>query len=274
MLAVRAIRCCPVCCVVWLMLVCGVLLPAVPAVAGEQIGVVLMHGEQGAPSRVIGGLGQALVAAGYLVGRPDMCWSARRAYEAEFPDCLSAVDNAIVKLRNLGATSIVVAGFSLGGTAAVVYCADHPGCLGVIAIAPGHDAPVVAADPEIAQSIKHAQELLAAGKGDNTDTFADVSVGPTGPYTSEIATTARIYLSFVGADSRASIHKALAHLTAPLLWIVGADEAKAGGDASAITGQAPANPRSRYVAVMAGPLGTPEASKAAVLAWLRDLGGG
>ena len=76
-----------------------------PARAADKIGIVLMHGEQGAPSRVIDGLGQALEKAGYLVGRPDMCWSTRRAYEATLPECLALIDDAVVKLKNLGASA-------------------------------------------------------------------------------------------------------------------------------------------------------------------------
>src|SRR5271166_1918724 len=60
-----------------------------PSRAAERIGIVLMHGEAGAPGRVIVGLTDALEKAGYLVARPDMCWSARRSYEARFTDCLA-----------------------------------------------------------------------------------------------------------------------------------------------------------------------------------------
>jgi pimeloyl-ACP methyl ester carboxylesterase len=164
----------------------------------DKIGIVFMHGEAGAPGRVIVGLTDALEKAGYLVARPDMCWSARRSYEARFSDCLSTVDEAIVRLTNLGATEIVVGGFGLGGNAAIAYGAGHPGLLGIIAVAPGHDAGKIATLPDIPDSIVQARGLVAAGKGDDQGDFADVNIGPSGPYSAEIATTPTIYLSFLG----------------------------------------------------------------------------
>ena len=168
-----------------LLLSIAVVVVAAPARAADKIGVVLMHGEQGAPGRVIDGLGQALEKAGYLVGRPDMCWSARRAYEAPFPDCLTVIDDAIVKLRNLGASAIVVGGFSLGGNAAIAYGADHGGLLGIFAIAPAHDANEAAQGAEVADNIARARELVANGKGDETASFIDIAFGPAGAYATE-----------------------------------------------------------------------------------------
>jgi hypothetical protein len=86
-----------------------------------------MRGEAGAPGRGIVGLTDALEKAGYLVSRPDMCWLVRRSYEARFTDCLSSVDEAVVRLKNLGAAAIVVGGFGLGGNAAIAYGVSHPG---------------------------------------------------------------------------------------------------------------------------------------------------
>jgi hypothetical protein len=57
-----------------------------PSRAAERIGIVFMHGEAGAPGRVIVGLTDAQEKVGYLVSRPDMCWSARRSYEASFAE--------------------------------------------------------------------------------------------------------------------------------------------------------------------------------------------
>ncbi len=117
---------------------CGTLALCAPSRAADKIGIVFMHGEAGAPGRVIVGLTDALEKAGYLAARPDMCWSARRSYEARFSDCLNTVDGAIVRLTNLGATAIVVGGFGLGGNAAIAYGVRHPGLLGIIAVTPGY----------------------------------------------------------------------------------------------------------------------------------------
>jgi hypothetical protein len=118
----------------------------------DKIGIVFMHGEAGAPGRVIVGLTDALEKAGYLVARPDLCRSARQSCEARFSDCLSMVDETIVWLKNLGATAIIVGGFGLSGNAAIANGARHPGLLGIIAVAPGHDTGKIATRPDIADS--------------------------------------------------------------------------------------------------------------------------
>jgi pimeloyl-ACP methyl ester carboxylesterase len=249
---------------------CATLAFCTPSRAAEKVGIVFMHGEVGAPGRVIVGLTGALEKAGYLVSRPDMCWSARRSYEARFADCLSTVDDAIVKLKNLGATAIVVGGVGLGGNAAIVYGASHPDLLGIIAVAPGHDARKVATRPDIADSIARARNLVAAGKGDEQSDFADVDVGPSGLYSAEIATTPAIYLSFFGPDSEASIPGNAVKLKAPLLWVASEDSGEETGQKD-VFASAPANPLNRFATVSGGSLGAPSASKADVLSWLKEL---
>jgi pimeloyl-ACP methyl ester carboxylesterase len=249
---------------------CATLVFCAPSRAAEKVGIVFMHGEAGAPGRVIVGLTDALEKAGYLVSRPDMCWSARRSYEARFADCLSTVDDAIVRLKNLGATAIVVGGFGLGGNAAIAYGASHSGLLGVIALAPGHDARTIATRPDIANSIARARNLIAAGKGDDEGDFADVDIGPNGLYSAEIATTPAIYLSFFGPDSEASFGN-VARLRAPLLWVAASEDSGEERVEKDIFAVAPANPLNRFATVPGGALGAPSASKADVLAWLKEL---
>ena len=238
--------------------------------AADKIGIVLMHGELGAPGRIIDGLGARLERAGYLVSRPDMCWSARRSYEQEFAACLAVIDSAILKLRNLGATRIVVGGFSLGGAAAIVYGAAHPDLLGVFALAPAHDAQALANVSSMRESVAHAQSLIAQGKGDEPASFADLAIGPSGAYANEIATTPRIYLSFFGAASTVNISRAIVALKLPLLWAASSDDPTQ-ADGAEVFAEARLNTLSRYVKVSASHLTTPDAAGDALLAWLAEL---
>jgi pimeloyl-ACP methyl ester carboxylesterase len=259
---------------VWLfslVLVAGLASASGRAFAGDKIGIVLMHGEQGAPGRVIDGLATTLEKAGYLVGRPDMCWSARRSYEATFAECLATIDGAVVKLKNLGATSVVVGGFSLGGTAAIAYGAAHPGLLGIFALAPAHDARLAAESADVADSVARARQLAADGKGDESTTFADVAFGSRGAYTTEVATTPAIYLTFFGPGSPEDISADAGRLTAPLLWVAGADDPTQSGGPEYAFAKAPANSLNRYVVIASGHQDTPAKSKEAVLGWLKDL---
>ena len=242
-----------------------------PSRAAERIGIVFMHGEAGAPGRVIVGLTDALEKAGYLVSRPDMCWSARRSYEASFSECLSTVDASIIKLKNLGATAIVVGGFGLGGNAAIAYGAGHPGLIGIIAVAPGHDAAKVAARPDIAESIARARDLVAAGKGDEEGDFADVSVGPSGFFRPRSQPRPPSTSASSGPIRGASIAANVAKAAAPLLWVAASDQSGEDAGQREVFASAPANPLNRFVSVGGGPLGAPEAAKADVLAWLKTL---
>src|SRR5205823_14964700 len=47
-------------------------------VSAQTIGVVLMHGNTDSPDGTIALLAAAMEGAGYLVERPEMCWSHRR----------------------------------------------------------------------------------------------------------------------------------------------------------------------------------------------------
>ena len=90
-----------------------------------------MHGKQSTPERMQK-LADALSGAGYLVERPEMCWSERRIYDRPYLDCLADADAAVARLRSGGVSAVVVAGQSLGGNAALAYGARRDGLLGVI----------------------------------------------------------------------------------------------------------------------------------------------
>ena len=47
-------------------------------VSAQTVGVVLMHGNTDSPDGTTALLAAAMEAAGYLVERPEMCWSYRR----------------------------------------------------------------------------------------------------------------------------------------------------------------------------------------------------
>jgi dienelactone hydrolase len=254
----------------WLAIVAALLCLAAPAAqADHTVGIVLMHGMQGSPYRIVDGLAAALTEAGYLLERPEMCWSKSRIYDRAYEDCLREVDDAVAKLRADGATAIIVAGMSLGGNAALAYGASRNGLQGVIALAPAHDPEVVGQLPWPSAAVAKAQAMIADGHGDERTVFADVNGGPTA-----VEATPQIYLSFVGSQSPGKIPVNTAHLKAPLLWVAGTRDPTQNGGPDYAFAKAPPNPMNRYVTVSSDHLGTPDAARAAVLAWLRDLLGG
>jgi len=233
--------------------------------AAGTLGIVLLHGKDGMPNQ-LEGLAAALHNAGYLVEAPQMCWSRRRNYDRPFHDCIAEIDGAVGRLVAGGAGRIAVVGMSLGGSAALAYGALHPNLAGIVALGPGPQPDRLVHRPEIAQSVAQAQALVAAGRGDEKQPFADSNVGRLFSTT----TTAAIYLSFFAPGGPANMTENTERLRVPLLWVSGtADPTQTG--TREIFSRAPVNPYSRYVEVNSDHLGTPNAAAEAVLAWLAGL---
>ena len=165
---------------------------------GETIGVVMMHGKHGTPAQ-LQQLAVIIADAGFLVERPEMCWSAARIYDRTYLECFADIDAAAARLKEHGATAIVVLGMSPGGNAALGFGARRRGLKAVITLAPAHAPEFLSRRPEIAQSIARAQAAAAAGRSDEKATFDDVDLGKI----FSVGTTPAIYLSFFGPDSPA-----------------------------------------------------------------------
>jgi pimeloyl-ACP methyl ester carboxylesterase len=238
-----------------------------PALAADQIGVVLMHGKRSAPEEHLS-LATALADAGFVTDVPEMCWTARRIYDRAYGDCLREIDDAIARLKQKGATAFVVAGHSLGANGALGYGAITKGLRGIIAIAPGHRPEVLSRRAEVAASLATARKLVAAGRGDVPSRFTDFN----GDFAITVAATPNAYLSFVSPDSPAVMPNNAARLTAPLLYVVGTGDPLQRGPAE-IFEKVPPHPLNRYVTVRAGHFDTSAASAPTVVAWLKKLTG-
>ena len=246
--------------------------PPAPAAAGPVVGIVLIHGKSGSPSnQPILNSASLLTNAGYKVDRPEMCWSGQRIYDQAFPDCLSAIDQSIARLKALGATAIVLAGHSLGGTGMLAYGATHPGLMGLIGLAPAGNPNVYRVNQAIGNAVAQAQQLVAAGKGDEKTGFPDVNTGANGQFTFTVTTTPRIYLSFFGPNTQGGMMGNVAKISAPLLWVAGDKDPTQKDEPDAVFAKAAANPMNRFVKVAANHMETPAAAVPAILTWLGDL---
>ena len=182
------------------------MLAAIPVIAApvsaQTIGVVLMHGNTDSPSGNIALLAAAMEGAGYLVERPEICWSYRRRRDRPFLDCLAELEAPIARLTSRGARTIVVAGMSQGGIAALAFGARRPGLAGIIALGPaGAPERQVTVFPQIAQSVAQARAMVAGGHGDERSSFNDLNLRGSFPVT----TTATIYLIFFYRTGRADV---------------------------------------------------------------------
>jgi esterase/lipase len=195
-----------------------------------------------------------------------MCWSAARIYDRTYLECFSDIDTAATRLKARGASAIVVLGMSLGGNAALGFGARRQGLEAIIALAPAHSLRSLRRMPEIARSVARAQAAIATGMGDEKATFDDFNNGRI----FSVSTTPVIYLSFFGPDSPAMMQVNAAHLSAPLLIVSGNNDPTQSNTGN-IFARAPADLRNKHVTVAADHLGTPNASTATVLAWLKAL---
>ena len=232
---------------------------------GETIGIVMMHGKHGTPAQ-LQQLAESVSNAGFLAERPEMCWSAARIYDRTYLECFADIDAAAARLKQHGATAVVVLGMSLGGNAALGFGARRQGLKAIITLAPAHAPELLRRSAEIAESVAKAQTEAATGKSDEETTFDDINLGTIFPVT----TTPTIYLSFFGPGSPAVMSENAAHLTAPLLMVSGTNDATQ-GNADKIFAHVPFDPRNKHVMVEADHMGTPAASAAVVLSWLKML---
>jgi esterase/lipase len=240
------------------------------APASAQTGVVLIHGNTDSPNGTIAQLAAALEGAGYLVERPEMCWSNRRRRDRLLLDCLAELEAPIARLSSRGARGIVVAGMSVGGLGALAFGARRQGLAGIVALAAnGSPERLVLLFPQIAENVAQARAMVVAGRGDERASFTDTNIR--GPF--PVDTTASIYLSFFDPTGPANIPDNVSRLRSPLLWVAGNADRSQTGPSYAFN-RAPVNPLNRYVTVNADHLGTPTAAREAVLLWMGEVSTG
>ncbi len=236
-----------------------------PGAAQTSTGVVLVHGKQGSPEN-LQGLTDAMMAVGYSVDRPEMCWSGRRIYDLPYLDCLRDIDASAKRLRAAGATSIVVAGMSLGGNIALAYGARRDGLIGVIALAPAPAMEFISRRPEIAESVAKAQQMIDLGSGDHRAIFKDVNVGEV----FDVTTTPNIYLTFLSPGLTRYDARQCGAAEAPLLVISGQFD-QTQRSVSYVFARAPSHTLNWHVTLLTNHRGTPAAARDPVMAWLKLL---
>lgn len=231
--------------------------------------VVVLHGKQGAPDRLVADFSAQLRAAGFVVVTPEMPWSGRREFAEGFDAALREIDAAVRDLRVKGAARVVVAGHSLGGNAALAYAARFPGLDGIVCLAPAHTPEQPRQRERFAADITLAREMVASGRGQDAARFHDLNMGKG----FELTVPAQSYLSYNDPQGPAVMPKSAAAIKTalPILWIVGARDPLT-RDKAYVFDLAPAHPLSRYVVIDADHKGTPTAAAGLVVEWLRGLG--
>jgi pimeloyl-ACP methyl ester carboxylesterase len=246
----------------------AVLVAHLATAAGNDLGVVLLHGKGGSPSGHVRELASALQGKGYLVSTPAMPWAENRIYDASFAEAMHEIDREVDSLRQRGAKLVVVAGHSLGANAALGYASSRDSAGGIIALAPAHTPELQGFGKRVGPDVTRARALVAAGRGKEKQRFSDLNQGR--PL--EVAATAEIYLSWFDPDGPAVMPRSAASFKAPtpLLLVVGSQDRTARGK-EYIFDKAPPHPKSRFVSVPADHFEVPSAAIDEVVTWLDSL---
>ena len=144
----------------------------------------------------------------------------------------------------------------------------HDGIAGVIGLA-ASDSIWVRLPYDIQASVDRARDLVAQGKGDAVEPFADLAAGH--PLT--MRTTAANYLSFLAPESQVMLARA-AHLRAPLLMVAGSADPYTGGYQEIAFRRIPVYALNRLVTVSADHSHVPNVAEGAILQWLGDIANG
>ncbi|MBI1965634.1 MAG: alpha/beta fold hydrolase [Betaproteobacteria bacterium] len=189
-----------------------------PALAQEPIGIVIMHGKGGSPTRFVSDLARTLEGKGYLVANLEMPWSGRLNYSLPAGKAEEDVTAAVAGLRGKGAKKVFIAGHSLGG-AYTLHLAGSQAVDGFIAIAPGGNINSPVNQERLGGSIALARKLVAEGKGNEPARLEDFEPGR-GAY--PIDTVPAAYLTWHDAQGPMNMDHAAkaANPRLPILFII------------------------------------------------------
>ena len=247
--------------------------PAAAQSAAPRIGVVVMHGKGGSPSKHVAELASALESKGSLVANLEMPWSGRRHYDAPVAAAEAEVETALGELRRKGATRLFVAGHSQGGLFALYLGGRHP-VDGIIAIAPGGNVASPSYREKLGGSVARARELIAAGKANQPAWFLDLE-GSKGTYA--IACTPANYLSWFDPDGALDESRAVRAVDpkVPVLFIAPqGDYAPLRNSKQAMFTALPANPLTRLYEPDASHIEAPSASIEEIARWTAEVAAG
>lgn len=184
---------------------------------------------------------------------------------------MEEVAASVKRLRDRGASKVVVGGHSMGAAAALIYGARHP-VDGLLLLAPGHHPQSNSLRDRFGASVARARELAAAGKGNDKEEFDDFDASQTPPAFA-ITTTPRIYLSYFDPNGIANTLVAAGKIppTVPVLWVDGTNENPGLKSYGQKVYGAIGSSASKHVEVTASHITVTRDSSAEVPAWLRSL---
>jgi pimeloyl-ACP methyl ester carboxylesterase len=256
--------------VVLAIIVVTIIQPAAAQSSPPKIGIVIMHGKGGSPTKYVAELASSLEGKGYLVANLEMPWSRRRDYDANVAGAEKEVESALDSLRAKGATNLFVAGHSQGGLFALYFGGKHP-VGGIVAIAPGGNVGNPVFREKLGESVEQARKLVADGKGDDKASFLDFE-GSKGTY--PIVTTPANYLNWFDPDGAMNQSIAVQNVNpkVPVLLIVPKGDSPALLKAKqSMFNALPRNPLTKLYEPDSNHTGAPSASIDEILRWTIEV---
>jgi len=251
------------------MVVASVVQPVAAQSPSPRIGIVIMHGKGGSPTKHVADLASSLESKGYLVANLDMPWSGQREYDANVAAAEKQVESALDGLRAKGAAKLFVAGHSQGGLFALYFSGKHA-VDGIVAIAPGGSAGSPVFREKLGAAVALARQLVADGKGDDKARFLDFESSK-GTY--PVVVAAANYLSWFDPDGAMNQARAMKNVNpkVPVLFIApkgdypGLLKIK-----QSMFDALPPHPLTRLYEPESTHLGAPSASLDEILRWTRE----
>lgn len=238
----------------------------------SEIGVVIMHGKGGSPTRHVSNLASSLEQRGCLVANLEMPWSGNREYDVGVAVAEKEVSAALDTLRNKGAKKLFVAGHSQGGLFALYLGGNHS-VDGIIAIAPGGNVASPIYQEKLGPSVELARKLVAEGKDREKTRFSDYE-GSRGTYT--VVASPAAYLTWFDPDGAMNQVKAAKTMNpqVPVLFIVPKKDYPGLLRVKQLMFDAlPKNPLSRLYEPDSSHLDAPSASREEIARWTVEVAG-
>lgn len=234
------------------------------------VGVVLLHGKWDRPPTNVLALSRALQDAGFKVETPLMPWSEPRGYDASYSQALQEIETAAKRLREKGATTIVIAGQSFGANGAIAYAASGRQVDGIAALSPGHTPERGNFRKSLEPSVARARGMIESGNGRDKAWFEDRNQGQS----KTIRASAEVYMSYFDPDGLGNMQKTAAQIpsAAPFFMAVGSADSMAAVAEESIFKKAPMHEKSRYVSVPADHMGLLSIIGPELTIWLKSLG--
>jgi pimeloyl-ACP methyl ester carboxylesterase len=239
--------------------------------ANPRVGAVALHGKTSSPSLpMTQGMARTLRTAGATVVTPTMGFARDRYLTGSVSDAHDQIAAEIARLRAAGARRVLLAGHSMGGNAALSFAVRRGGVDGLLLYAPGHNPQGSLRFPEYLAALERARAMVAAGRGREIGTFADVNEGRL----LTLQTHAADWLSWMdpGGDGQMTVTAPALSASIPLFVATGTrDMPGINRTAEAVFAAAPRHPLSRRVTVDADHYGVPAAADGEARAWIASV---